>query len=116
MIEASTFEASSPLELNPPVAWTNPTAFAESEAQASDRRILIVDDEAGVRELFAAWLREENYECKTAASADEALANLATDTYALVISDMMMPGRNGVELLREVRARYPDTVSRLARL
>jgi signal transduction histidine kinase len=110
MIEASTFQATSPTELDPPVAWTNPTAFAESEEQASDRRILIVDDETGVRELFAAWLREENYECKTAASADEALAILSTDTYALVISDMMMPGRNGVELLREIRARYPDTV------
>jgi len=109
MIEASTFEASSPAELNPPVTWTNPMAFAETGEQSSDRRILIVDDEAGVRELFAAWLREENYECKTAASADEALAILATDTYALVISDMMMPGRNGVELLREIRSRYPDT-------
>ena len=109
MIEASTFQASSPSELNRLVAQTNPMPFAESEEQASDRRILIVDDEAGVRELFAAWLREESYECKTAASADEALANLATDIYALVISDMMMPGRNGVELLREVRARYPDT-------
>jgi two-component system NtrC family sensor kinase len=109
MIEASTFKASSPPELNPRVTWSNPTAFAETEEQASDRRILIVDDEAGVRELFAAWLREENYECKTAASADEALAILATDTYALVISDMMMPGRNGVELLREIRSRYPDT-------
>ena len=109
MIEASTFEASSPPELNARATWTNPTAFAETEEQASDRRILIVDDEAGVRELFAAWLREENYECKTAASADEALAILATDTYALVISDMMMPGRNGVELLREIRSRYPDT-------
>jgi len=109
MIEASTFEASSPAELNPPVTWTNPMAFAETGEQSSDRRILIVDDEAGVRELFAAWLREENYECKTAASADQALAILATDTYALVISDMMMPGRNGVELLREIRSRYPDT-------
>ena len=109
MIEAATFEANSPAELNPPVTWTNPMAFAETEEQASDRRILIVDDEAGVRQLFAAWLREENYECKTAASADEALAILATDTYALVISDMMMPGRNGVELLREIRSRYPDT-------
>lgn len=81
---------------------------AESEKQPSDRRILIVDDEAAIRNLFAAWLSED-YECETAASADEALAILATEAYALVISDMMMPGRNGVELLREVRSRYPET-------
>ena len=71
-------------------------------------RVLIVDDEALVREMFALWLGEA-YECHTAASADEALAYLSTQPCALVISDMMMPGRNGVELLREINARYPET-------
>lgn len=80
----------------------------ESEKQASDRRILIVDDESAIRKLLADWLSED-FECETAASADEALAILATESYALVISDMMMPGRNGVELLREVKSRYPTT-------
>src|SRR5216683_1069845 len=73
-----------------------------------DRRILIVDDEESVRNMFAEWL-SESYECRTAASADEALEYLARECCALVISDMMMPGRNGVELLREVTTRYPDT-------
>ena len=103
---------SSPVSL---LAGLQPTAhqcleiLVEDEEQASDRRILIVDDEAGIREMFATWLREESFECETAASAEEALVQLANDTYALVISDMMMPGRNGVELLREIKARYPDT-------
>jgi two-component system NtrC family sensor kinase len=83
--------------------------LVEPHEEASDRRILIVDDESAIRSLFADWL-SENYECETAASADEALALLANKTFALVISDMMMPGRNGVELLRECRTRYPDTV------
>ncbi|MBC8028879.1 MAG: response regulator [Pyrinomonadaceae bacterium] len=82
--------------------------YSEYEEDPSDRRILIVDDERPLRELFAQTLREK-FECKTAASADEALALLAVEVYALVISDMMMPGRNGVELLREVTSRYPDT-------
>ena len=73
-----------------------------------DRRILIVDDEAPVRTLFAAFLAEK-YICTTAASCDEALAHMTVDAYAVVISDMTMPGRNGVELLREIRSRYPDT-------
>src|SRR6185295_246857 len=80
----------------------------ELQEQASDRSILIVDDESAVRGLFASFLGE-SYECETAASADEALAVLANRTFALVISDMMMPGRNGVELLREVKMRYPET-------
>ncbi len=73
------------------------------------RRILIVDDEASVRNIFADYL-SDTYECVTAASADEALAHLAADSFALVISDMRMPGRNGVELLREITSRYPNTV------
>jgi len=80
----------------------------EPQEESSDRRILIVDDESSVRGLFANFLGE-NYECETAASADEALAILATKAVALVISDMIMPGRNGVELLREVKSRYPET-------
>jgi signal transduction histidine kinase len=71
-------------------------------------RILVVDDEAIVRTIYSSFL-EEKYTCDTASSCDEALAMLANNTYALVMSDIQMPGRNGVELLREIRSRYPDT-------
>jgi len=76
--------------------------------QRSMESILIVDDEEQVRNLFAASLSDE-YECSIAASANEALELLAIKNYALVITDMMMPGRNGIELLRDVKSRYPDT-------
>ena len=82
-----------------------PTTTSEDEISS---RILIVDDEDMVRNLFADFL-SDNYICTTASSSDEALAHLSLDPYALVISDVQMPGRNGVELLREVRTRYPDT-------
>lgn len=85
---------------------TSPVPAAPAASAGS--RILIVDDEDLIRETFASFL-EENYVCKTAASSDEALAHLADDDYALVLSDIQMPGRNGVELLREIRTRYPDT-------
>jgi two-component system NtrC family sensor kinase len=88
-------------------------AIFPDDPDAADRRILIVDDEAPVREMYAEYLRddhrEDHFECQTAASAEEALEELAKRSYALVISDMMMPGRNGVELLRDVTARYPQT-------
>lgn len=70
--------------------------------------ILVVDDEEQVRKLFTASLSDE-YECFAAGSANEALELLAAQSFALVITDMMMPGRNGIELLRETKARYPDT-------
>lgn len=91
-------------EVCPPL----PFAFGDAEDEPANRRILIVDDEACVREMFAEYLRE-SYECKTAETADQALRELASQRYALVISDMMMPGRNGVELLREITSRYTET-------
>ncbi|HYX43154.1 MAG TPA: response regulator, partial [Pyrinomonadaceae bacterium] len=65
--------------------FINPEAVAEE-----DRRVLIVDDEAPVRELFAACL-SERYLCATATNAEEALAHLAAETYALVLTDVSMP-------------------------
>jgi len=76
---------------------------------ASDRRVLVVDDEEQVRNLLSDFLGE-SYPCSKAASADEALQLLAAESYALVIADVVMPGRNGIELLREIAARYPDVM------
>src|ERR1044072_9073718 len=73
-----------------------------------DQRILVVDDEAIVRTIYSSFL-EEKYPCDAASSCEQALAILANNFYALVMSDIQMPGRNGVELLREIRNRYPDT-------
>ena len=83
------------------------TEIADYEGLNADR-ILVVDDEEPIRKLFAACLSDQ-YECDTAGSANEALERLAETPYSLVISDVMMPGRNGVELLREITSHYPET-------
>ena len=80
----------------------------DDSAEVSDRRILIVDDDEGVRNLFAAYLQEK-FVCETAADAQVALEILARETFALVLTDIQMPGLGGVELLRKVVERYPDT-------
>src|SRR5205814_9946120 len=77
-------------------------------AEDHDRRILIVDDEEPVRNLFAAYLGE-TYTCQTAADAQEALEILAREPFALVLTDMQMPGLGGIELLRKIVERYPET-------
>src|SRR5687767_6983236 len=77
-------------------------------AEAHDLRILVVDDEAPVRKLFARCL-SVNYSCETAADAHEALAWLDREPFALVVSDIQMPGLGGIELLRKVDERYHDT-------
>ena len=73
-----------------------------------DRRLLIVDDEENVRSLFALCLRER-YSCETAANAQEALESLQRQPFALVITDIQMPGLGGVELLRKINELYRDT-------
>jgi len=77
-------------------------------AEEHDRRLLIVDDEEKVRNLFALCL-SERYSCETAANAQEALEWLQRAPFALVITDIQMPGIGGVELLRKVNELYRDT-------
>ena len=98
---ASTFQ---PQAINSGDSFSTTIGHVDNPPQ----RILIVDDEQVIRTMFTAFLGEK-YICDTAASCDQALAHLATNTYALVMSDIQMPGRSGVELLREIRNRYPDT-------
>ncbi len=77
-------------------------------AEAHDRRILVVDDETPVRNLFAQCLNQ-NYSCETAANAQGALEWLQREPFAMVISDIQMPGLGGIELLRKINELYRDT-------
>jgi response regulator RpfG family c-di-GMP phosphodiesterase len=76
---------------------------------AAPTRILIVDDDASVRDVISVLLQEEGYECRTASSAETALDLSAADAPPLVISDMKMPGHDGIWLLEAFRERYPET-------
>ncbi len=76
---------------------------------AAPTRILIVDDDASVRDVISVLLQEEGYECRTASSAEAALDIAAAEAPPLVISDMKMPGRDGIWLLEMFRERYPET-------
>jgi response regulator RpfG family c-di-GMP phosphodiesterase len=72
-------------------------------------RILIVDDDASVRDVISVLLSEEGYRCVVAASAEEALDLAQQEETPLVISDMKMPGHDGLWLLERMRDRLPDT-------
>ena len=72
-------------------------------------RILIVDDEAHVRNLLREKLTKEDYICEEAETAEQALNVLQSRQTELVILDTKMPGKSGVDLLLEIKAGYPDT-------
>lgn len=70
-------------------------------------RLLIVDDEAEIRELLSRHFRMVDYDVLLAANGKEALEIMANQRIDVVISDIMMPVMNGVALLKEVRQQYP---------
>ncbi|HEB51010.1 MAG TPA: response regulator [Desulfobulbus sp.] len=73
-------------------------------------KILFVDDEQNVLQSMRRQLRKR-FPLQTALSGDEALQILKREgPFAVIVSDMRMPGMNGVELLARVRNLYPDTV------
>lgn len=74
----------------------------------SPDRILVVDDEPLVSEVIINCLATERYECHAAHSTDKALELLEQNNYSLVVSDINMPGKTGIELLSIVKKRFPD--------
>jgi putative two-component system response regulator len=71
--------------------------------------ILLVDDEEMIRQLLYQKLSPEGYRCEQAANAEQALEKLKDDSIELVILDIKMPGKSGIQLLPEIKAKYPDT-------
>ena len=75
----------------------------------SKGKILVVDDEADIREGLETLLGLEGYSVDVAENGTEGLRKLESRAYDLVLLDLMMPDRSGMEVLREVRARDRDT-------
>lgn len=77
-----------------------------AEAQPASR-IMVVDDDSGVRRLLSIRLRSHGYEVATASSGEEALANFTGFAPHLVIADLRMDGMDGMVLFQTLRDRYP---------
>lgn len=72
------------------------------------RRIMVVDDEEVIRDVLMETLGLERFSPVGAGSAEEALLLLEKDPCHLVISDIMLPGRTGMDLLAEIKVKTPD--------
>ncbi len=73
-------------------------------------QILIVDDDALTRKLFGKALSQNGYGCLTVGSADAAGRALRGQRFDLMLLDVEMPGKTGLELLPDVTRQYPDMV------
>ncbi len=72
--------------------------------------VLVVDDEVGMRESVADILSAMGYEVATACNGEDALSQLKTSTFSLVLMDIRMPGRDGISVLREIGGPPPPVV------
>jgi len=74
-----------------------------------ENRVLLVDDEEGIRKMLGLSLMESGYDVQVASCGEEALAFFEKDPPPIVLTDIKMPGMDGLELLRTIKQRFPDT-------
>jgi len=93
-------------------AWldtSRPGRSAGGDRAGGDRpRILVVDDEESVRDLLAKTLTMADYDVDTAGDGPSALDRLRAVEYDLLITDLKMPGMDGLSVIREARRQAPD--------
>jgi len=71
-------------------------------------KILIVDDEAGIRDVLSRKLSSAGFQCLTAPDGKDAMKLLKSDRADLVLLDVTMPGKSGAAVLKDIRKKYPD--------
>ena len=71
--------------------------------------VLLVDDEPGIRKILGIWLADAGYRVIEAESGDEALRMFAEFHPAIVLTDIKMPGMDGIDLLQAIKRANPDT-------
>ena len=71
-------------------------------------RVLIVDDELSLARMAAGLLRKAGYECETCPTVEAAMIALELHGADVILTDLKMPGVDGMELLRNVQAKRPD--------
>lgn len=76
---------------------------SQSEQDFSGSKILVVEDEQDARETFIDLLSMEGYEVSSAVDGVDALAKAAADTYDLILLDIVMPNKDGLEVLQEIK-------------
>jgi len=83
------------------------TRTSTEETDSSKKRILVVDDEAGIEKVLCRALDSEGYECSGCHDGIAALELISSKSFDGIVSDFRMPGMNGLELLRSVRKANP---------
>jgi two-component system CheB/CheR fusion protein len=109
-LQADLNESYLPGAIEPLIAVDEPEVPVENIPSLEDLRVLVVDDEADIRDLFATVFEQHGIEATIVASAKEAISTLLANPggYDVLLSDMGMPNEDGYALIRQVRALIPE--------
>jgi two-component system NtrC family sensor kinase len=107
------FTVELPLVAAPEEGAAPPPSPAGAEVPPSPRRVLVVDDEPGLRRIVRRYLETRGHQVDEAASGAEALERIAAAAYDAVLLDLKMPEMPGDELFRVLRERHPETAARV---
>jgi two-component system response regulator PilR (NtrC family) len=77
---------------------------------SNHERVLVVDDEPVIVNSFVTILEKEGFECRAASTGEEAIDAVNAEEFDVVITDIRMPGKSGVDVMRHVKAKTPDTI------
>ena len=77
----------------------------------AQKKILLVEDEALIRELYTRQLSKAGFMVKPAATGEEAVQILKAATFDVILLDIMLPGINGLKVLKEFKVLYPNTAT-----
>jgi YesN/AraC family two-component response regulator len=87
------------------------TGVADNYGVSPDRTtVLVVDDEAPVRELLRRWLEAWGYRVRQAGDATDALVVMLAEPSSIMLVDIRMPGRDGLWLIERIKENWPKTV------
>lgn len=87
-----------------------PTESVSPSLKMKKHRIIIIDDNRDFADIFSDVLKANGHSTKSCYGGKEALDLVEKDTYDIAFIDIMMPDMNGVEVLKELKVRFPDTV------
>lgn len=77
--------------------------------QPQQKKVLLVEDEALIRELYARQLSKSGFLVKSVADGESGLQALNQEKFDLLLLDIMLPGMNGLEMLKEFKSKNPDS-------
>ena len=83
-------------------------SHVDEAPSSSAGSVLIIDDESAIRESLETLLQLEGYAVESAASGEDGLARMGERSFDLVLLDLALPDRNGMDLLAEIRRQDPQ--------